>query len=69
VAAKESESAYLGEGPLLLPGDVVYSVNGTLMDSVDSLRSVLDDLKTADAIVVQVERAGNLRYLVLEADK
>ena len=67
VAAKESEGAYLGEGPL--PGDVIYSVNGTPVDSVDSLRSALDDLKTADAVVVQVERAGSLHYLVLEADK
>jgi S1-C subfamily serine protease len=67
VAARESEGAYLGEGPL--PGDVIYSVNGTLVDSVDSLRSALDALKTADAIVLQAERAGSLHYLVLEADK
>jgi len=67
VAAKESEGAYLGEGPL--PGDVIYSVNGTLVDSVDSLRSAVDALKTADVIVLQAERAGNLHYLVLEADK
>jgi serine protease Do len=67
VAAKESEGVYLGEGPL--PGDVIYSVNGTLVDSVDSLRSALDVLKTADAIVLQAERAGNLHYLVLETDK
>jgi serine protease Do len=67
VAAKESEGTYLGEGPL--PGDVIYSVNGTLVDSVNSLRSALDTLKAADAIVLQAERAGSLHYLVLEADK
>ena len=67
VAAKESEGAYLGEGPL--PGDVIYSVNETLVDSVDSLRSALDSLKTSDAIVLQAERAGSLHYLVLEADR
>jgi len=67
VAGKETYGAYQGEGPL--PGDVIYSVNGTFVDSVDSLRSALDDLKSADAITLQVERLGSLHYLVLEADK
>jgi type II secretory pathway component PulC len=66
VAAKESEGAYIGEG--LLPGDVVYSVNGTTVDSVDSLRSALDVLKTAEALVLQVERLGGLHYVVLETE-
>jgi serine protease Do len=67
VAAKESEGAYIGEGPL--PGDVIYSVNGTPVGSVDSLRSVLDDLKLADALVLQVERLGSLHYVALETEK
>lgn len=67
VAGKETYGDYEGEGPL--PGDVIYSVNGTLVDSVDSLRSALDALKTADAIVLQAERAGSLHYLVLETEK
>ena len=67
VAGKETYGAYQGDGPL--PGDVIYSVNGMPVDSIDSLRSVLDDLKTADAIALQVERLGSLHYLVLEADK
>jgi serine protease Do len=67
VAGKETYGAYEGEGPL--PGDVIYSVNGTLVDSIESLRSALDDLKTADAIALQVERLGSLHYLVLETDK
>ena len=67
VAGRESEGAYLGEGPL--PGDVIYSVNGTPVDSIDALRSALDDLKSAEAIALQVERLGSLHYLVLETDK
>src|SRR6201987_5626840 len=67
VAAKESEGAYIGEGPL--PGDVIYSVNGTPVDSVDSLRLALDVLKNADALVLQVERLGSLRFVALETDK
>ena len=67
VAARDSEGVYIGEGPL--PGDVIYSVNGTPVDSVDSLRSALDALKTADALVLQVERLGSLHYVALEIDK
>ncbi len=67
VAGKEAYGAYEGDGPL--PGDVIYSVNGTPVDSIASLRSVLEDLKTADAIALQVERFGSLHYLVLETDK
>jgi len=67
VAAKESEGAYIGEGPL--PGDVIYSVNGTPVRSVDSLRLVLEDLKLGDALVLQVERLGSLHYVVLENEK
>jgi serine protease Do len=67
VAGKESEGTYWGDE--LLPGDVIYSVNGTPVDSVSSLRSALDDLKTAETLAVQVERLGSLRYLVLETDK
>jgi len=67
IAGKETYGAYEGEGPL--PGDVIYSVNGTPVDSVDSLRAVLESLKTAEAIALQVERLGSLHYLVLETDQ
>jgi serine protease Do len=67
VAGKESEGSYFGDQ--LLPGDVIYSVNGRRVGSVDSLRSALDGFKTAEAIVLQVERLGSLHYLVLETDK
>jgi len=67
IAGKEAYGAYEGEGPL--PGDVIYSVNGTQVDSIDSLRAVLESLKTADAIALQVERLGSLHYLVLETDQ
>jgi len=67
VAGKETYGAYEGEGPL--PGDVIYAVNGMPVDSIDLLRSVLDDLKSADAIALQVERLGSLHYLVLETNR
>ena len=64
VAGRESEGAYLGER--LLPGDVIYSVNGMPLDGVDSLRSALEDLKRANSIALQVERLGTWHYLLLE---
>jgi serine protease Do len=67
VAASESEGVYIGEGPL--PGDVIYSVNGTPVGSVDSLRLVLEEFKLADTLVLQVERLGSLHYVVLEPEK
>ena len=39
------------------------------VDSVDSLRSALDVLKNADALVLQVERLGSLHYVALETEK
>jgi len=67
VAGKYSEGTYLGEGTL--PGDVIYAVSGRFVDTIESLRSALDDFKTTDAIVLQVERLGTLHYVVLETDK
>src|SRR5258708_28904527 len=67
VAAKESEGVYIGEGPL--PGDVIYSVNGTPVDSGDSLPSTLDVVNTSDAILLQVERLGSLHYVALGTEK
>jgi len=67
VAGKESAGAYLGEGTL--PGDVIYAVSGRFVDTIESLRAALEDFNAADSVVLEVERSGNLRYLVLEADK
>jgi len=39
------------------------------VDSVDSLRAALAVLKTADALVLQVERLGSLHYVALETEK
>jgi hypothetical protein len=36
---------------------------------LDALRAARDDLETADATALQVERLGSLHYLVLETAK
>jgi len=50
----------------LVVGDVVRSVNGNDVQSVESLRSLLDMHKSGDSIVLQVERHGRLRFLSFE---
>ena len=67
VTGRQSEGAYLGER--LLPGDVIYAVNGMPADSVDTLRSTLEGVKNADAIALQIERLGTLHYLILDTEK
>jgi S1-C subfamily serine protease len=46
------------------PGDVVHAVNGTAVDAVESLRSTLEAIPDGAPIVLQVERAGMLQYVV-----
>jgi hypothetical protein len=40
------------------PGDVVHAVNGTAVDAVEALRSVLEAVPGGAPIVLQIERAG-----------
>jgi serine protease Do len=52
----------------LLPGDVIYALNGQLLPSVARLREALSRLTPGSAVVLQVERAAELRYVVLELE-
>jgi serine protease Do len=67
VAARTGEAEYAGQGGLRL-GDVIYSVNTTPVSTLDALRNALDDLKTADPLVLQIERDGKLLYLTLSEE-
>jgi serine protease Do len=66
VAAKTPTAALLGEGPQ--PGDVIHSVNGQPVQDVPSLRDKLRDVKPGAPVVLQIERDGQLSYLVLESE-
>ena len=50
-----------GEG--LAPGDVIHAVNGHWVSDLPALRKAIDAVKTGDAMVLQVERRGALRYV------
>jgi len=52
----------------LAVGDLIRSVNGTGVQSVDDLQSVVRRFTSGDAVVLQVERRGRFRYLSFEAD-
>lgn len=64
VAAGRADAAF--EGEELQPGDVVYTLNGEPVLTVAALRRKLDGLESADPVVLQVERDGELRYVVVE---
>jgi len=66
VAAKTPTAALLGEGPE--PGDVIHSVNGQPVADVVELRRKLAQVKPGDPVVLQIERDGQLSYLVLESE-
>jgi serine protease Do len=48
----------------LEPGDVLHFLNRTALDSLDSLRKALSGLKAGDAVVLSIERGGQLNYIV-----
>ena len=66
VAARTPTSTLLGEGPQ--PGDIIHAVNGTTVQDLAGLKQALHKIKPGNVIVLQIERSGELRYLVLESE-
>ncbi|HYP09675.1 MAG TPA: trypsin-like peptidase domain-containing protein [Bryobacteraceae bacterium] len=48
------------------PGDVIYSLNETKVDGLAGLKSAVQTFKPGDPVAVQIERLGQLQYLVVE---
>jgi S1-C subfamily serine protease len=48
----------------LAAGDVIHALNGFAVRSVDGLRVLLDDAKTDTEIVLQIERNGQLHFVI-----
>jgi S1-C subfamily serine protease len=53
------------EVPLAV-GDVIHSVNGFTVRSVDSLRLLVDDAKADSQMILQIERNGQLMFVTCE---
>jgi serine protease Do len=52
----------------ILAGDVIVSANRQAVTSVEGLRALLAPLRTGDALVLQVERKGQLLFLAVEIE-
>jgi serine protease Do len=52
----------------LKAGDVIYTVNGEGVAGMEALRATMDKLRGQGSAVVQVEREGELRYVVVPLD-
>jgi serine protease Do len=58
----------LGPETGLRTGDVIHSVNSVTVDSVDSLRARLRDIKPGGPVVLQVERSDGLEWLAFDME-
>ena len=47
---------------------IIHSLNTRKIDSVETLRSAVRDLKSGAAVVLQIERDGGLQYLAFEME-
>ncbi len=66
VAARSGNFLYWQEG--FLPGDVIYSINGTEISSLESLRARVAELESGASVVVQVQRGEALRFITFEIE-
>ena len=56
-----------GEVPLTT-GDVIRSINGEKVTSVDGLRNALKAIKPGDPIALQIQREDHLMFLAFTLD-
>ena len=52
----------------LAPGDVIYSMNGEPVKGLNELRARVEALREGDAVVLHVERRGELMYVTFRID-
>ena len=52
----------------LAAGDVIFSLNGTLIADLAQLRTALERLTSGDPVVLQLERRGDLMFLAFSIE-
>jgi serine protease Do len=52
----------------LLPGDVIHEINNEQVLNIAGLKRLLEKLAHGDVVAVQVDRQGQLQFLLLEID-
>ncbi len=68
VVVAAGSASDLSSGTGLQPGDVIYSVNGIPMTSVEALRNKLDEFKAGQSPVLQIQRDEKLMFVVIELE-
>jgi serine protease Do len=63
VVAAGASATDFTSGTGLQAGDVIYSVNKAPVGTVEALRKKVDEFKTGDELVMQIERSGRLMYV------
>ncbi len=53
----------------LQTGDIIDAVNTLPVASIETLRSLLGEMKAGDPVVLQIERSGKFQYLAFELDR
>ena len=66
VAAGSTTDVSSGTG--LQPGDVIYSVNGAPVGTVEALKKKVEEFKPGDSIAMQIERSGRLMFVSIELE-
>jgi serine protease Do len=67
VVAVRVERPHVPDG-VLAQGDVIHSVNGVAVSTPEALRSAVDRIEQRGAVVLQVERDGQLTYVAFERE-
>jgi S1-C subfamily serine protease len=60
-------SPVTSQSDAFLPGDVIYSVNNTVIRTLQELNTAMQSLQ-GGSLAVQVERGGRLQFLLFEID-
>jgi serine protease Do len=68
VVASAIASALDSDNGSLAPGDVIHAVNGQWISDLAALRAAVDGAKPGSAVVLQVERRGELMYLAFTVE-
>jgi serine protease Do len=66
VAARTADADSLGVD--LRSGDVIHAINSQAVTTVAGLRTALEQLKSGDPVVLQVERDGQMQYVAFEME-
>lgn len=61
-------SDVLTQDDALRPGDVIYEVNHAPVTSLATLKSAIEGMKHGDAVVLHIERGGQLQFQVIEIE-